>query len=297
MSKHLTNEQLVGSYLDNEMSQVERSGFESELLHNSELREEFNLQKDLINGIKESRRLELKSRLNNIPIQTPIFQTIAFKSAVVASVSAIVGFGAYYLLDKDDPQLSEVEMELPQAIVIEEEELPTIPEAITPVVEDDKSKEKSEKKPKKEKTLAKNTAKEEGQEPEVTEPNVIAPEVVEGFNEEDFNTEEIVSESSVNNLEKIKENLESTVEITAVKDRKNKFHYKFYENKLYLLGDFTDMPYEIIELNRKDGKSYFLFYENSFFKLHSGQLKPAPLIRIENDSLVSELKIIQMNQQ
>lgn len=300
MNKNLTNEQLVGSYLDNEMSEIQRLEFEDQLVHNSELREEYNIQKDLIDGIKESRRLELKARLDNIPINTPLYQTIGFKSVVVASISAGIGFGAYYLLDqKDELSLSEIDVTQQKEIVAEQEIIPEIPEAITPIVDD---KKKSEQKPEavKEKepapVVAKNTAPEIKEEPAVIQPNVIEPDVIEGFEEEDFSSEEITVENQINNLEKVKENVESTVEISTVKDKKNKFHYKFYENKLFLLGSFNEMPYEIIELNAKNGKSYFLFYNNNFYKLETDQLKPAPLEKIENDSLVNELKIIQMNQ-
>ena len=80
MNKNLTNEEFVSGYLDNELSEVKHLEFENELLHNSELKEELNFQQDLINGIKEERRLKLKSRLDQIPVNTPFYQTIAFKS-------------------------------------------------------------------------------------------------------------------------------------------------------------------------------------------------------------------------
>lgn len=300
MNKNLTNEQLVGSYLDNEMSEIQRLEFEDQLVHNSDLREEYNIQKDLIDGIKESRRLELKARLDNIPINTPLYQTIGFKSVVVASISAGIGFGAYYLLDqKDELSLSEIDVTQQKEIVAEQEIIPQMPEAITPIVEDKKKSETKSKVAKQEEpteAVAKNTAPEVKEEPVVIQPNVIEPDVIEGFDEDEFSSEEITVENQINNLEKVKENVESTVEIATVKDKKNKFHYKFFENKLYLMGSFDDMPYEIIELNAKNGKSYFLFYKDNFYKLETDQLKPAPLERIENDSLVNELKIIQMNQ-
>jgi len=299
MSKSLTHEQLVGSYLDNEMSEIERLEFENQLLHDSELREEYNFQKDLINGIKEVRRVELKARLDNIPINTPLYQTIGFKSVIVASISAGIGFGAYYLFNQnDDLEISEINITQKQEITVEQESVPEIPEAIAPIINDKKkSEQKAETSAEKIfPPVAMNTEEEAQEEPKIIQPNVIEPDVVEGFEDEDFTSEEINVENQINDLEKVKENVESTVEIATVKDRRNKFHYKFFENKLFLLGDFNDMPYEIIELNTSSGKSYFLFYNDSFYKLESEQLKPTPLERIENDSLVNELKIIQMNQ-
>ncbi len=300
MNKNLTNEQLVGSYLDNEMSDIQRLEFENQLLQNPDLIEEYNLQKNLIEGIKETRRLELKARLDNIPINTPLYQTIGFKSIVVASITAGIGFGAYYLLDqKDDLNISEVNITQNQEIVTEQETVPEIPEAITPI---DDSKKKTEQKAKEVKEeqptepVALNNKEEVKEEPAVIQPNVIEPDVVEEFKDEDFASEEITVEKQINDLENVKENVESTVEISTVKDKRNKFHYKFFENKLYLLGNFNDMPYEIIELNTSAGKSFFLYYNSNFYKLETDQLKPTPLEKIENDSLVNELKIIQMNQ-
>lgn len=298
MNKNLTNEEFVNRYLDNELSEIERLDFENKILHDSELREEYNFQKDLIEGIKETRRLELKSRLSNIPINTPLYQTIGFKAVAIASITASVGIGAYYLFSNtNDIQLSDIDLNTNQLTLTEEVDIPKIPEAITPIFKEEPKKEVvmdviSQEKPKTE-AVAKNT---EAVEQKIIHPNVIQPDIVETFEEEDVTPKEINIDPQINNLDEIKENVESTVEISTVKDKRNKFHYKFFENKLYLLGNFNDMPYEIIELNTSKGKSYFLFYNNSFYKLNSEQVKPAPLVKIENDSLVNELKIIQSNQ-
>lgn len=301
MNKNLTNEEFVNSYLDNELTEIDRLDFENKLLHDSELREEFNFQKDLVNGIKEVRRLELKSRLSNIPINTPLYQTIGFKALTVASITAGIGVGAYYLLSGNDSiQLSDIELDQKQITLAEEQEVPAIPKAITPIFEEKrevvepKTDIVSQEKPKTE-AVAKNT--EVKTEPKIIQPKVIQPDIVESFTEEDIDSDDINIDNQINDLDNIKENVESTVEIATVKDKKNKFHYKFFENKLYLLGNFNDMPYEIIELNSSKGKSYFLYYDDAYFKLKSEQVKPAPLVKIENDSLVNELKIIQSNQQ
>ena len=299
MNKNLTNEEFVNSYLDNDLSKVDRLDFENKLLHDSELREEYNFQQDLVNGIKETRRLELKSRLSNIPITTPLYQTIAFKAIAVATISAGIGFGAYYVFDNtNDLELSDIELKDNQTTLIEENTIPEIPEAIVPIFKEEVKEEKiidiiSQEKPKTE-VVAKNT--EVKAEPIIIQPKVIQPDVVEAFEDENIESNDIEFDNQINDLESIKENVENRVEIATVKDKRNKFHYKFFENKLFLLGSFSDMPYEIIELNSTKGKSYFLFYNESFYKLESDQLKPAPLVKIENDSLVSELKIIRLNQ-
>lgn len=300
MNKNLNNEEFVNSYLDNELTDADRLDFENKLNQDSELSEEYNFQKDLVDGIKNVRRLELKSRLSNIPINTPLFQTIGFKAIVVATISAGIGFGVYYSLDNNNElDHSIIDLKNNQIALSEEKVIPEIPKAIVPIIAEDESDEEktkksvSQEKPKSE-PLAKNTDAQV--EPKIIQPNVMQPDVVESFGDEYFETKDINNENQINNLDKIKDNVESTVEVATVKDKRNKFHYKFFENKLYLLGNFNEMPYEIIELNLSKGKSYFLFYNDNFYRLNSDQVKPAPLYKIENDSLVNELKIIRLNQ-
>jgi hypothetical protein len=295
MSRNLSYEQLVERYLENEMSQIEQLEFENQLIQNPVLKEEYNFQKELIEGVKESRRLELKARLDGIPIHTPFYQTLGFKSIIAATITAGIGFGLYSLIDRsNDIPASKVDITQDQVLLDHTNEIPEIPETIIPL---EKSTTESIATPEiatksgiqspREKVVA--------EERKVVEPVVIAPEVVDVFDEADFESEEINVNSQIDRLEKVKEDVESAVEVTTIKDKRNKFHYKFYENKLYLLGSFNEMPYEILELHSKTGKSYFLYYNESFYKLQTDQIKPAPLVKIENDSLVNELRIIQMN--
>lgn len=299
MNNNLTNEEFVSSYLDNELSELDRLDFENKLTHNSELKEEYSFQKNMIEGIKEVRRFELKTRLSNIPINTPLYQTIAFKAIVVASISAGIGFGAYYLFEsRSDILLSDIDLKRNQITNTEENTIPEIPKAITPIFTEKPKKEKvveiiSQEKPKTE-VIAKNT--EVKVEPKIIQPNVIQPDVVESFDDEYIELKNSNSDYQINNLDNIKENVESTFEVATIKDKRNKFHYKFFESKLYLLGNFNEAPYEIIELNLNKGKTYFLYYNDSFYSLNSEQVKPTPLVKIENDSLLNELKIIRLNQ-
>ncbi len=299
MSKGQSYEQLVGSYLDNEMSEKQRMDFENQLQSNPDLSKELGFQQEVINGVKNFRRLELKARLENIPIYTPVYQTIAFKAVAVVAITAGIGFGTYYLLNRgNESTLPKVELAYTDSTLAETEEVvPAIPQiqttdthsdtATSPDSEISKTEsgtaQKSKKRDKSSTTASASTAK----------PNVVTPRV-ETFTDDEFESEEI-SALKTQSTETIAEPLSEAVEVATIKDKKNKFHYKFYENKLYLLGTFDDMPYEIIEINSKSGKKFFLYYKENFYRLLNDQVKPTPLERIENDSLVNELKIIQMN--
>lgn len=298
MNNNLSNEEFVSRYIDNELSDIDRLNFENKLLQNPELREEYNLQTELVNGIKEVRRLELKNRLTNILIQTPLYQTIGFKAATIVGVVGI-GLGAYFISgEKGNINLSHVDIAQNQISVTEDKVIPEIPKAIAPVTEKEEKSNKVIRQKNKTGIVAKNNEPKQKpsiEQPKVIKPNVIKPNIVEPFDNENIDNVDISNDNLNNSLDQIKEHVESTVEISTIKDRKNKFHYKFYENKLFLLGNFNDMPYEIIELNSAEDKSYFLYYNDSFYKLNSGQEKPAPLIKIENDSLINELSLIQSN--
>jgi len=292
MSKGQSYEQLVGSYLDNEISEKQRMDFENQLQSNPELKQELGFQQEVINGVKNFRRLELKARLENIPIYTPVYQTIAFKAVAVVAITAGIGFGTYYMLNKqNESTLAKVELTNTDSIPpVIKEVIPVVPQVQpaedipAPAATSKTTEVTTRKSGKHEKsTAATSTAK-----PKVTTPQV------ETFADDEFEAEEI-SALKTQSTESISEPLSETVEVATIKDKKNKFHYKFYENKLYLLGTFDDMPYEIIEINSKTGKKFFLYYNENFYRLQNDQVKPTPLERIENDSLVNELKIIQMN--
>ncbi len=291
MNNNLFNEELVSKYLDNALSNIEKLDFENQLVNNPALREEFNIQKDIIDAIRESRRLELKSRLNNISVSTPLVHTTGFKAASVATISGIIGITTFFLItDSGDLGLSEIDLTQNQTVLIPEGEIPEVPETITPV----ESVEESIPEPIEEPIVAAESASTPTNVPKAVKPDVIQPEISDTF-EENPVTEDLGFESPTNSLSDIEENTNNKLEVAPIKDKKNKFHYKFNENKLFLYGDFKDIPYEIIELNTKGDKKYFLYYEGAFYHLLKENITMSPLQKIEDDSVVSELMIIQQN--
>jgi hypothetical protein len=297
MKNHLSNEDLVSRYLDNEMSDVEKLEFENRLASDPGLKEEYAFQKDVIQAVKESRRMELKSRLSNIqPPSTPIYQTLGVKIAAVASITAIVGVGTYYMLNnKEELGLTDVDITKSKSIeYTPKKEMPSIPEVHVPPPEDvqiDEGAVEETPAPARDEDASKVTASKKST-PKPSKPQVVRPEIAEEPAEDDLITENIAEESNYNTIEEIKENIESTVEIETEKSRRYSNHYKFYNNKLYLLGDFKNSPYEIIELNSSKGKDYFLYYEDNFYRLYKDVVKPAPLEKVEDEAILDELKII-----
>ena len=295
MNRNLSNEELVNRYLDHEMDKMERLDFENRLVNESDLREEYNFQNDLIEGIKQSRRLELKARFANIPINNPFYKTLVGKAVVVVSASAVIGIGSYYLLrNKNEAGLSKVDLKREYAMRDSQKVVPAIPNA--QMVKEEPEKIEAIHAPKKngEPNLEASRKKVVTIKKPMVKPDVVKPNVATGLKEEEAHTESINSKS-LNSMDRIQENVENKVMVETIEDRKNNFHYKFFDNKLYLLGKFKDIPYEIIELNEKAGKKYFLFYDDNYYRLKTDRVKPTPLVKIENDSIIQELRIIQKN--
>lgn len=291
MKNNLTNEDLVGKYLDNEMSETDKLQFEHRLETDPQLKEEYNFQNDLVKGIKEHRRLELKARLSNIEVPSPFLHAIGLKIAAVTIATIIVGSGIYFALqDHPSEQISKIDVTSQQITIEGENILPKIPDIkIKP-----ETSTKTEGKPAKRKRKKIEKGKKAvNQEQKATQPTVVKPDLAVNFEE---TTEESDNSGdadfNVTNNE-IKEHSKNKMEVETIKDRRHKFHYKFYNNRLYLLGDFSKSPYEIIELNSKSDKKYFLYYQNSYYQLKTDRQKPTALQKIENDSIIEELKIIQ----
>jgi hypothetical protein len=292
-----SNEELVSRYLEQGMPDEERLAFEQQLKADPELSEEFDLQSSIVDAIRDRRRMELKARLDQISIQPPLFQTITAKIATIAGVTAIVGAGAYYLLSSSEKSIPmEVALSPQEAVEFNLPEVPPTPEAITPQTGSTKEESRPAKvRPRTERRDNGTLARKESEEPKQLRPNVVQPEIGQPPRDVDQELAEVPEVSGMNGVEQFGESTESKVTVEVIKDRKNRFHYQFYNGKLYLLGDFSEMPYEIIEFNSQSGRKFFLFYNGSYYRLNQGVEKPAPLVRLDDPALIRELSIIQEN--
>lgn len=295
MNYNSNYEELVSKYLEGDMTDVEKQDFEHQLAKDDALKEEYQFQKDIIQEVQSIRKAELISRLNNIQVPTNyIYQYIGIKTAALVAVTVLIGLGAYYFLNNESVQsTSQVDLTKDQIVVADEESIPQMPEAETATK--DQSIEELESPSE---NLSATSSKKQTEKQEkianaptptnIPKPEVSTPDVESAFNGEEFESEEDPLDN-VNSLDAVNKAESEKVEVETISDNKNGFHYQFYNNKLYLYGNFDDMPYEIIEFNADKTKLYFLYYDSTYYSLDNNQLKAAPLQELSDEELIDQL--------
>jgi hypothetical protein len=71
-----------------------------------------------------------------------------------------------------------------------------------------------------------------------------------------------------------------------------KYHYRYFNNKLYLYGNFDQEPYEIVELNNKGDRQLFLSYKNNTYVIEQNVTETAQLKKLNDKMLTKELMLI-----
>src|SRR5437879_2635710 len=97
MSKTFYNPENIEAYITNKMSAGDKAFFQSELAKDPLLNNEIDLQKDIIESLKEHRKAQLKNRLNNIKIETAPTYT-GLKVAASILLAGLISFGGYNYL-------------------------------------------------------------------------------------------------------------------------------------------------------------------------------------------------------
>jgi len=299
MSKNKAFFDQIELYLTNQLKEGERLEFESQLGNDPLLKEEFNLQQDIINSVQNFRKIQLKARLDSIPVSSGYMISNTASTMKIAGsvlISAAIGVGAYLYLQDLPEELSQTPtpvQEQTQEIILDDTGKETIAEiaetapatALDPRSVPALSETKSQGLPSGSELQKPQTMGEMAEARERVQPNVI-----EEF-EDDVESNEATMDLPV--VEPTQESSElAPLEIENRNDGKHKFHYQYYNGKLYLYGNFHNIPYEILELNQAEGQKLYLFYSGDFFSIDNGTVKVSPLKIIKDDQLISDLKII-----
>lgn len=279
----MTNFELIDDYLTNRLTQSERVTFEEQVASDPSLKADVELQKNIIEGVKQARAVELKAMLSNVPIGAPVsvYFTAMKIAAGIIGAGLLIGSLYYYYQ--------------PEGLT----EVPNLSTSIQDSVQGNDSLENSEK------VIPAEEPTKENSEP-------VATEKEEKAKEDDNNKE--IKKSSARNQPKIEvvdptdemssdnnqsevnpENSKSAVTTSHIQvetdssRKKYNFHYQFSNDKLQLFGPFDKSLYEILEIHG-ESHAVFLFYRENYYLLDERQSEITKLALIKDSVLIKKLK-------
>jgi len=269
--------ELIEDYLTNRLDEGAKSAFEQQIAADPQLKAEVNLQREIIESVKQARISELKAMLNNVPIGGGASLTIG-KVALATLSAGLVGTFLYFALNTEP---SKDIAEPTETIVAEEQVVPAEqPEETQPPAEESQSV----LNPESEKETTKRSSSEVKK---MTSPKPMSPKIEVLDLTGDVDTNSQLSEPP-------KPSSSPTVSASSIEvetDNSNKnypFHYQFKEGKLLLYGPFDESLYEIIEINGGT-HTLFLYYKNSYYSLSEEEHQVVPLIMIRDLELLRML--------
>jgi hypothetical protein len=314
MSENTPYNDPLDEYLLGKLSAEEMAAMDASFAADSQLQDEMHLQRDIVHALQEERRLELKNRLNNIEVGAGGFSTaVGLKLAAGVALLGLLGTSLYFYLDQAAPVEQST---LPVGIIelpLEQQPLTyTIPaqpaasntalpetapgssEATALTVPD-----RAAARPKTAASQADRTSREtaavttKDDRATVTRPQVQVqkPTVLSEFKETDITSNTQAIEAPVDAMARNQQFSTQTIEVTAQIHDKWDFHYRFFDSKLFIYGDFKSKPYEILEINTDGTTSYFLYFENNYYALKRDQQKLTRLRKLSNEKLIRELEI------
>jgi hypothetical protein len=299
-----TNQQLIDNYLRNELSTSEAAQFESDLSSNPELLEQLQMDKLIVEGISDLRKAQLKSRLDAIQVAPLGFGLGQFGSvsalqgvAVIATLS-IASISAWYFLGikelDSNPNLvsNSINIDFPKVSI--PIDIITFPVVEVKAANSDNDKVLVPTNPIKiekvvtEEMVAANDKVEKSFIPKVDLPNLQELDDEAGLTISDAELPQMAPTDEISRSENV------TVQIEASFKKSESIKYKYYDGKLYLYGDFKDVPYEILEINAKQGRKLYMYYGDRYYNLMLSD-KAENLVPITNQTTITELDIVRNN--
>jgi hypothetical protein len=270
----------IEKYLLGEMKQPEALAFEERMAGNDLLKQEVGFQREIIKGIGEARKLELKARLAQIPVSTSLVSTLLNSTWVKVTTGVVVVSTAsiltYMQLDNQD---SEPE------VFIDTIDAPAISESVDLVIPDKDDKDEAEvKNPvpalvvKKEKKTIEN---QQDDAPEIFVPEVEIPEFEDNWTESD---NEVDPQPTF-----IEEENNTSI---SVEQYPGDRMYRYFDGILTLRGDFDNVTYQLLELNNNEGKQFFIHVEDVYYSLPVTDTFVS-FVRISDRGLIKELDLLK----
>jgi hypothetical protein len=274
---------LLDDYLSNRLNESDKIDFEKKLEADPELKQEFKIQQDLTQGIRNARVAELKSMLNNVPVPPVSNPTsLLIKAGTWTLITGVVITGIYLYFNESES----IEPVLEQAPI---EEVPSVKS--TPTEADSKEKEPVIAKATEEPTKKVETPVNEKPAPEVAAPSVAKKPDLKVYDPSKDEVDAAVQKYEKEQLEIIsKAFVTSSIEVeTENTHKKYAFHYMFGDGKLILYGAFEKHLYEILEFISDDKRTVVLFYRANYYLLDINKSAPTLLTPIKDKALLKKL--------
>lgn len=276
----MENFEKVEAYFNNEFSDSEKNDFLKEVETNTELKSEYDFQNEVINGIKEARKAELKAMLDKVPISSVSTTTTGlYKILAGGAATLVVGTAMWYYLNST-----------PEAELKNNEVVTTTPlnqeKTISDKIIDESIATTSEL----EKSIVKKSSKAVSQKnkPSVITPNVpvVEDEIAnQSLPEENLEIPDDISKTTIN--------ISSKVNVEIKLKKKYSFHYQFTDGNLVLYGNFEEGLFEVLELNKGDRNEVYLFYKNNYYFIKDDSGSIVPLRPIMDINLKQKLERIR----
>jgi len=299
-------QQQIETYLNQDMSDLERSKFEKLIHDDPALHQEVEMQESIVQAIRNERILMIKAGLNQTNVS--LWTASLLEAAKIAAVTVGLGLasvGGYYWYNSPanhlpakseatkpssaSVQSKEIVQNAPSDVVSPETFRSNPENANAPVVSSEVASspkeigQSSARTAHPNKTIAK-ASQPFGKEQALSETEALDPGmkqfVPSTAKDIAIPTDGISNKSSLGSL---------NPEVVIKRDNKDKFHYQFSDSKLILYADFSDKLYEVLELNQNNEKQLFFAYDGKFFSLDPKQIEIAPLKLVTDRNLIQIL--------
>lgn len=273
----------IEAYFDKGLTEAEQQELLQELETNADLKAEFEFQREMIEGINAYRKQELINRLNNVKVVSA-GQSAWLKGVGIITAAAIISGAAYWFnnqgsqskpvteIDQTIQEPANQQSEVVDIPAKNQEQGTTVQETVV------------EEKPAPKEEVNENNAQTNAP----VLPDIDVPEMSEpagdnsSIDDANLNIPESIASADIS--------IKSTADVEIRLDKKFNFHYQVKNGDLILFGNFNDSPFEVIELKTTKGICTFLYYKEYYYELKDDSEEIRPLVAIDNEALISELK-------
>lgn len=286
---------LIEAYFDGSINPNDRLMLENKIKTDPLLKAEFDLQKNIVSGITNARKQALKNRLAAIDVGSGVSLFTGHGAKwLAATFTAVTIFGSilYWSMYTND-LIKPIDLSVDDKIEFDQNSIVNVPTASSFV--SNKSSDDNQKSIEPIVTIKVKREVESVKKDIIdSKTAIVKPQSLLSFEDNEIFAAD--DEKDIKNASTIKiENSDvSKTEIELLENIEDaeQYHYRYFNSKLYLYGDFKKQPYEIIELNNKGKKQLFLSYSDHIYIIEDNVLEITALEKLEDEMLEMEIRLI-----